>query len=170
MARAGNGLTENKAKGASKEKGGEAKAPPAEAIDSERKESEVVSVLRKRIRNLNKKLKKVEETEAAKASGASLNKDQVGLTNPFTSDDFLVSFHSIDVWVLLFTCAGVGWAITNTSDSTNALLGRCAAPLRRRRHLACNLKMEAVILVNHNHPSGFSEAVVVRVVFLERVR
>jgi hypothetical protein len=120
MARAGNGAAEPKAKGASKEKGGGLKDPPVDTVDGERKESEAVSVLRKRIRNLNKKIKKVEETEAAKASGASLNKDQVGCPCRYIRSQRLrVQASGVFTILCLLWRASVGIK-SSTSECTNA--------------------------------------------------
>eukprot|EP00884_Botryococcus_braunii_P013839 jgi/Botrbrau1/22456/Bobra.0091s0058.1 len=60
-------------------KAGHQSPPPETTDNTDKKECEVVAATRRKIRNLNKRIKKIEETEVAKASGAVLNKDQVDL-------------------------------------------------------------------------------------------
>ena len=57
-------------------------------MDAESKDSPVLSLLYKRLRAARKKLKKVEELEAVKASGKEINNDQVPSTPHWASCGF----------------------------------------------------------------------------------
>jgi hypothetical protein len=62
----------------------QAEVPREGEIKGELKEGAVITVIQKRLRAANKKLKRVEEIEAARAAGKTLNADQV-------SQDFCTS-------------------------------------------------------------------------------
>lgn len=62
---------------ASKETNALLEAKREELLDAEAKDSPVLSLISKRLRAARKKVKKVEEIEAIKASGREINTDQV---------------------------------------------------------------------------------------------
>lgn len=63
-----------------------ADAPPAELVkDVDAKEGPVLTVILRRLRAANKKLKRCEELEASRAAGRTLNSDQVSPLGHFSS-------------------------------------------------------------------------------------